>query len=320
MEKIRIPDTELELSPIGFGCVNAGLKWDKKEADYLFDAFLDMGGNVYDTARVYSDWIPPEIGRSERVLGDWIARSKKREQMIVITKGGHPDMTCSSPDRHKSRVSREEMRRDVDLSLKTLRTDYIDIYFYHRDNESIPTEELIETMEEFVKAGKIRYYACSNWTTQRMEAADKYCQEKGYRGFVANQALYNVGYSYMNPLADDTMLSIDTPMQRYHEKNSRNLAMPYMGVCGGFFNKLLKEGEQSVKDSPYYTEGNMRMAQQIKHIMGKYQVTATQAVLGFFTCQDFACLPLYGPRDVESLQEACKTFDASFTKEDYMLE
>ena len=81
-------------------------------------------------------------------------------------------MTCSSPDRHKSRVSREEMRRDVDLSLKTLRTDYIDIYFYHRDNESIPTEELIETMEEFVKAGKIRYYACSNWTTQRMEAAD----------------------------------------------------------------------------------------------------------------------------------------------------
>ena len=229
-------------------------------------------------------------------------------------------MTCSSPDRHKSRVSREEMRRDVDLSLKTLRTDYIDIYFYHRDNESIPTEELIETMEEFVKAGKIRYYACSNWTTQRMEAADKYCQEKGYRGFVANQALYNVGYSYMNPLADDTMLSIDTPMQRYHEKNSRNLAMPYMGVCGGFFNKLLKEGEQSVKDSPYYTEGNMRMAQQIKHIMGKYQVTATQAVLGFFTCQDFACLPLYGPRDVESLQEACKTFDASFTKEDYMLE
>ena len=62
MEKISIPDTELELSPIGFGCVNAGVKWDKKEADYLFDAFLDMGGNVYDTARVYSDWIPPEIG------------------------------------------------------------------------------------------------------------------------------------------------------------------------------------------------------------------------------------------------------------------
>ena len=69
MKKIVIPDTDLVLSPMGMGCVNAGLKWDGKEADYIFDAFLDMGGNLYDTARVYSDWVLPEIGRSERVLG-----------------------------------------------------------------------------------------------------------------------------------------------------------------------------------------------------------------------------------------------------------
>ena len=319
MKKMIIPDTELKLSPIGLGCVNAGLKWDGKEADYLFDAFLDMGGNLYDTARVYSDWIPPEIGRSERVLGDWLTRSKKRNQIVIITKGGHPDMTGNNPDTHKSRVSRAEMRTDIELSLKTLRTDYIDIYFYHRDDESIPVEELIETMEEFVKLGKIRYYGCSNWTTQRMETAAKYCKEKGYRGFAANQALYNVGYAYMNPLDDDTMLDLDGPMQQFHKENPGNLAMPYMGVCSGFFNKILANGEEAVKDSPYYTEGNIRMAQKLKQIMEKYSVTATQAVLGFFTCQDFACLPLYGPRGVESLEEACGTFEIPFTNEDYKL-
>ena len=64
MDRIKIKDTDLELSRLGLGCVKAGVKWAGQEAFDLFDAFLDMGGNVYDTARVYSDWIP-----SERVAG-----------------------------------------------------------------------------------------------------------------------------------------------------------------------------------------------------------------------------------------------------------
>ncbi len=319
MKHIVIPDTDLKLSPIGFGCVNAGLKWDGKEADYLFDAFLDMGGNVYDTARVYSDWVPPEIGRSERVIGDWLARSQKRDRVVIVTKGGHPDMTCEKPDLHRNRVTAKEMRHDLELSLKALRTDCIDIYFYHRDDESISVEELVETMDTFAKEGKIRYYGCSNWSTQRMEAAAVYCKEKGIKGFVSNQALYNVGYKYMNPLEDDTLVYMDEGMQKFHAEHPGNLAMPYMGVCGGFFNKFIEIGEESVKDSPYYTEGNIRVAHRLKEIMEKYGATATQAVLGFFTCQDFACLPLYGPRGVESLQEACDTFEIPFEKEDYCL-
>lgn len=60
---------------MGMGCVNAGIKWDGEDAFRIFDAFLDMGGTVYDTARVYADWIPSEIGRSERVLGQWLRES-----------------------------------------------------------------------------------------------------------------------------------------------------------------------------------------------------------------------------------------------------
>ena len=65
MKKITIKNTDLELSPMGMGCVNAGIKWDGEDAFRIFDAFLDMGGTVYDTARVYADWIPSEIGRSD---------------------------------------------------------------------------------------------------------------------------------------------------------------------------------------------------------------------------------------------------------------
>lgn len=317
MKQIKIADTDLTLAPLGMGCVNAGLKWDGAEADRLFDAFLEMGGNVFDSARVYSDWIPPERGRSERVIGDWLARSGKRDRVVLITKGGHPDMTAEKPDLHKSRVSAAEMEEDLDLSLQALRTDRIDLYFYHRDDRSRSVEELIDTMERFVRKGKIRYYGCSNWSTVRMQEADAYCQRMGYRGFAANQALYNIGCRHMNPMEDDTLETADAEMCAYHQRNPRNLLMPYMGLCSGFFNKLLTDGVDSVRNSPYFTEENRKIADRIAHITEVYQVTVTQAVLGFFAVQGFPCLPLYGPRNASDLKEALDAFAYPFTMEDY---
>jgi len=317
-QQIIIPDTDLgPMFPLGLGAAQAGLKWDGADADRLFDAFLSFGGNVIDTARVYSDWVKPEIGRSERVLGDWFSRSKKRNHVILFTKGGHPDMNVPVPDLHLNRLSRQDMVYDVEASLKALRTDYIDIYFYHRDDKSIPVSELIETLQSFVKEGKIRYYGCSNWTSSRMKEADEYCRRMGYRSFVGNEALLNIGYKYMNPLADDTLCYADSEMQEYHKNNSRNLLIPYMGICGGFFHHFLEKGEDSVKDSPYYTEGNIRTAARIKELTEKYGITVSQAVLGFFTQQDFPCLPLYGPRNIENLSEVMKTFEIPFKKSDY---
>ena len=314
MKTIQIPDTDLVLAPAGMGCVKAGLKWDGPEADRIFDAYYDAGGNLYDTARVYSDWIGPERGRSERVLGDWLARSGKRNHIVICTKGGHPDMTVSQPDLHKSRLSPEEMRYDVEASLRTLRTDHIDIYIYHRDDETRPVSQLIDTMEEFVKEGKIRYYGCSNWSTGRMREADAYCKEKGLRGFVANQALYNIGEAAMNPPADDTLQRMDAEMRRYHKENPGNLAMPYMSNCGGFFHKLLKGGREAAASSEYYTEGNLQVFEKLKGIMEEHGCTMTQAVLGFFTGLPFAALPLYGPRNEEDIREVMKTFQIHWGK------
>ena len=317
MDKIRIPETELELSPLGLGCVNAGIKWDGANADRLFDAFYDMGGNLYDTARVYSDWLPPETGRSERVLGDWLSRSGKRNHVVLITKGGHPDMTVPQPDMHANRTTPEDMRKDLELSLQTLRTDYIDLYFFHRDNEALPAGELIEVMEEFVKEGKIRYYGCSNWSTARMREADEYCRLHGYRGFAANQALYNAGLAHMKAPSDDTLTVMDKTMCSYHLENPANLAMPYMAACSGFFHKYLSGGAGAVQNSEYYTEGNIRIAEKLQILAGRYNATLTQVLLGFFTCQGFTCLPLYGPRSAEDLQEAMNAFEIPFEKDDY---
>lgn len=226
-------------------------------------------------------------------------------------------MTSATPDMHASRISAENMRTDLELSLRALGTDYIDIYFYHRDNEAIPAGELIEIMENFRKEGKIRYYGCSNWSTARMKEADAYAASKGYRGFTANEALFNIGSSSMRPPADDTLAIMDQEMQKYHAENPQNLAMPYMSVCSGFFHKLYADGTAAVKDSEYYTPENLKIAEGLHGLMEEYQISLTQAVLGYLACRDFTCLPLYGPRNTADLREAMETFSIPFLREYY---
>ena len=119
MKTIKIPRTDLVLSPVGLGTVNAGIAWDHEDAFRIFDSYLAAGGNVIDTAHVYSDWIPGETARSERVVGDWIRNRGKRDDFILMTKGGHP----RSETMHISRLSKEEMTSDLDSSLKQLGVD-----------------------------------------------------------------------------------------------------------------------------------------------------------------------------------------------------
>lgn len=210
------------------------------------------------------------------------------------------------------------MAEDLDGSLMKLCTDHIDLYFYHRDDVTIPVEETVEVMEDFVRQGKIRYYGCSNWTPERMKAADAYCKEKGYRGFIADQMLFNYGTRHMKPMEDDTLCSMDDEMYAYHRENRNNLAMPYMGIASGFFHSYEKKGEDAVKASPYYTEGNREAAERLKMLREKYNADTTQILLGFFTVQDFPCLPLYGTGKPERLKDAAKAFSIAFEKEDFI--
>ena len=170
-----LPGTGLSVSPFGLGCTRAGSAWTGERADRLLDYFVDMGGNVIDTARIYG---LPDIGASEATLGGWLHRRGRRSDIVLMTKGGHPEVSSM----HVSRMSRRDMELDLAASLRALRTDYVDIYFYHRDDEDQSVGELLECMEDFRRAGHIRFYACSNWSTRRMREADAYARAHGHRG------------------------------------------------------------------------------------------------------------------------------------------
>lgn len=308
-----LPGTGLSVSPFGLGCTRAGSAWTGDRADRLLDFFLDHGGNVIDTARIYGF---PDIGASEATLGEWLHRRGRRHEVVLMTKGGHPEVSAM----HVSRMSREDMEADLTASLRALRTDYVDVYFYHRDDTQQPVGALLERMEDFRRAGRIRFYACSNWSTRRMREADNYARAHGLTGFVGNECLYNLGSDGAGLLLDDTLIRADGEMLAYHQGGTQNTMMPYSGLCEGFFHGLESAAvSDRVKRSPYYTPINLRMAERIAALREKYAATTSQVLAGFFFTRDCPMLPLFGCSSEEHLAELIAAVDIPFTPEDYRL-
>ena len=314
MEKyLSVKDTDLAICRIGLGTAKLGLGGDGQAAFGLLETYVKNGGNLIDTARIYSDWVPPETGRSERVLGDWIRHRGGHDGLVFMSKGGHPQMGSMGI----SRMSRSEMETDLELSLKALGVGCIDIYYYHRDDPQRPVAELVETMESFVKAGKIRYYACSNWTAARMAEADAYCTAMGYRGFIMDQALYNLGSDHMKPLADKTMVKADAALLAYHAGNERNVLVSYMGICGGFFHALAEKGEAAVAGSPYCTPENLKLMERLRSLQAKHGLTLTQVLIGYLLARRPSVIALMGSGDPDHVLDALETLETDLTLEDY---
>ncbi len=301
MSMITIPNTDLgELFPLGLGSMKTKSVWDKDLTYRIFNTYVDNGGNLFDTARVYS-----MFSKSEEWIGDWTKDTGRRNDIIIISKGGHPNLiNFPKPDMHKFRLSQKEMTHDLEKSLKALKTDHIDIYLYHRDDPARTVEELVDTMEGFVKEGKIRYYGCSNWTLPRIKSAMEYAKEKGYRGFVMNQGLLNAGSDNAGPLQDDTLVRIDPEMRAYHKEHPEILATAYSGTAVGFFFQYIEGGEKAVRDRAYLTEANIEIAKQIEKSAKEKGNPLLQEVLGYFKTLDHACIPLFTPRNEAGILEA----------------
>ncbi|MFL6545431.1 MAG: aldo/keto reductase, partial [Candidatus Udaeobacter sp.] len=152
MDRVRLPGTDIEVSALSLGVAEIGVRQTEIDAHHLLDYWVQNGGNGIDTARVYSDWIPGEKHRSERIVGDWLKATGVREQIVLATKAGHPLFDNS----WRVRLSPTELQQDLEGSLETLGTDYIDVWFLHRDDESIPVEEIIDSCDTFVCDGRVK--------------------------------------------------------------------------------------------------------------------------------------------------------------------
>src|SRR5215212_2523559 len=138
MKHVTIPQTDLTVSPICMGSTDFGSTITTTDVYRLLDAFLSDGGNFIDTAHVYSNWRPGPTSISEKTIGQWVRANGLREQIVLGTKGAHPDLSTMGI----ARLARADIVRDLDESLDHLQTDYIDLYWLHRDDPERPVGEI----------------------------------------------------------------------------------------------------------------------------------------------------------------------------------
>ena len=303
MKTIPIPNTNLTPSALCLGSSNFGATISQADAFTLLDAFVDLGGNFLDTAEVYANWMP-ELPRSisERTLGAWLTQRGNRARMLIGTKGAHPDLATM----HISRLAPADILHDLHGSLERLQTDVIDLYWLHRDDESRPVGEIIETLAAQVKAGKIRAFGCSNWRTARMQEAWSYATQQGLPGFVANQPLWSLAQPNLAAFGMPGLAGMDAEMFAFHQQ-SRWAVIPYTSQARGFFSKLVAHGEAGLKEGErkaYLNETNRQRAARAAALAQHHGVTVAQIALAYLINQPIPTIPVIGCHTLAQLADS----------------
>jgi aryl-alcohol dehydrogenase-like predicted oxidoreductase len=170
-----------EVSVVGLGCNNFGSRVDEDGTRRVVDAALESGITLLDTADVYGN-----RGGSEELLGK--ALKGRRDRVVLATKFGHA-LTDDAP---RSRGSREYIRSAIEASLKRLRTDWVDLYQYHRPDGITPIEETLGALDELVREGKVRHIGSSNFDARQVVEADELARERGWTRFTSAQNHYSL--------------------------------------------------------------------------------------------------------------------------------
>lgn len=183
MEKRAVGNSGLKVTPLALGGNVFGWTADEATSFRILDAFVDAGGTMIDTADVYSAWVPGHKGgESEEVIGRWLKRDpSKRDKVVIATKVGFAEG-----------LRPEVIARACDASLQRLGIETIDIYYQHKDDESVPLADSLKTFDDQAKAGKIRAIGLSNYAPDRLAEACIIARVDGFPAVSALQPWYNL--------------------------------------------------------------------------------------------------------------------------------
>jgi len=302
MKPLPLPGSALSVSPLCLGGVPFGNTLDERETFALLDRFVELGGNFIDTARIYSDWVPGEKRRSERVLGDWLCARGHRDGLVVATKGAHPFIESGDVPR----TSAAELRDDLEGSLRTLRVEVVDLYWLHRDDATRPVGHFVDVLNAFLREGKIRAFGASNWTAARLRAANDYARATGQQGFVANQPFWCLGCQQSRPPPFTGYVKFDAEAFRFHRETGLAV-VPYTSQANGFFSKLaLPPAQRPAKfaEHEFHTPPNLAAGKIALELAAAKRVAPSAIVLAYLWSRPFPVVPIVGSRTIAQLEDS----------------
>lgn len=294
MRQGRVPGLDKPISPLALGFEDFA---DLASGGPLLDAFYAAGGNAFDTAYVYRK------GGTEALLGEWLASRGVREQCVVIGKGAH------TPHCHPEAIGSQ-----LTESLERLKTDYVDIYFMHRDNPEVPVGEFVDALDAEARAGRIRGpYGGSNWTMERMDAAIAYAEKNGKQkpGVLSNNLALAEMLDVIWPGCVSSSGAAWKPWLT--ERQIPNFAWSSQGR--GFFTDRAgrdkRDDEELVR--VWYSDENFRRRDRAVALAQELGKAPIHVALAYVLAQPFPVVPLIGPRALGELEHSLSALDIELT-------
>jgi aryl-alcohol dehydrogenase-like predicted oxidoreductase len=258
----------------------------------VLDAFVAGGGTTIDTADVYSAWVPGhQGGESEQVIGEWLRRRGRRDDVIITTKVG------MLPIDGATGLGRSHVNAAIDASLRRLGTDYVDLYLAHADDPDQPQEEVAETFGALVTAGKVRAIGASNFTADRLAGALAAQAAGGH-------ARYQVLQNHYNLLERTDYEGAVQELCVTHE-----IAMtPYCGLASGYLTGKYRNaadiaGVRAAVVGNYLQGNGPRVLAALDEIAAAHRATPAQVALAWLSARPGVAAPLASATSVAQLEE-----------------
>jgi len=265
----------------------------------LLDAFFERGGNLFDTGFIYAG------GFTETLFGQWHTSRGTREQSVLIAKGAHSPLCY--PD---------VIAKQLDVSLNRLQTDYVDVYFMHRDNLDVPVGEFVDAMDAEVKKGRIRGpFGGSNWTQARFDEAIAYADKHGKQrpGALSN----NFALAEMLKPLWAGCVTASTPDFKQWLIDRQIPNFSWSSQARGFFTYRAGRDKTDNRElvETWYNDQNFGRRDRAIELAQQLGKSPIHIALAYVLAQPFPSIPLIGPRTLNELDDSLQAFDIKLTPE-----
>ncbi len=284
----------LRVSELALGAMTFGENWgwgaSKEESRRLFDCFAEAGGNFIDTANRYTD------GTSEQYVGEFIR--SERERFVVATKY---TLWMRHKDPNAGGSHRKNLVQSVEASLKRLGVEYIDLLWVHAWDAFTPVEEMMRSLDDLVRSGKVLYIGVSDTPAWVAAQANTLADWRGWTRFVGLQIRYNL----IDRAAERDLL----PMARALDLAVTPWSVLGAGVLTGKYNRKTPPEQGRVKDTAGKDERNLRVAAEVVKAAKEVGCTPSQAALAWVRQQPGVIVPLIGARTLDQLKDNLGALD-----------
>jgi aryl-alcohol dehydrogenase-like predicted oxidoreductase len=288
----NVPHFERPISRLVLGSI--ALTSERLDEGFaLMDAYVGLGGNAIDTAHIYGPSRHDAVGKYLAARG--------RDTLIVMDKGCHP--------MGRNRVTRADMFSDVDESLKRMGIEHLDFFVLHRDDPSVPAEEVIEWLNELKQLGKVRAFGGSNWHHSRLLSANVHAEKLGLQPF----SLSSPNLALALPQAEmwSGVYWLDREARDWFEV-SKMPVFSWSSGASGFFAGVESDDVKRV----YFNEANFGRKKRAEEVGEKYGLSATQVALAWTLNQPLNAFAIMGPRTPAEAEENMKVAEVKLSPEE----